>query len=79
MMPLKNVPALVVILTMVASVIITNVDGALTSGLLKNLSVVNRRDYFLGVVMPNAFEMNPIFESHSFVPSKDFPYLWSCA
>lgn len=53
-MPLKNVPVLVVIVTMVASVMITNVDGALTSGLLKNLSVVNRRGHFLGVVIPNA-------------------------
>lgn len=73
-MPSKSAP-LVAIVAMAAAVMIVQADGAVTTGLLKNLTDINRQGPFLGVVIPNAFEMSPLLQSTSFVPSKNFPYL----
>lgn len=73
-MPSKSAP-LVVIVAMAAAVMIVDVDGAVTMGLLKNLTDINGQGPFLGLVIPNAFEMSPLLQSTSFVPSKHFPCL----
>lgn len=36
---------------------------------------VNREGPFLGLVVPNAFEMSPILQSPSFVQKANLPYL----
>ncbi|KAF8036287.1 hypothetical protein BT93_C2112 [Corymbia citriodora subsp. variegata] len=36
---------------------------------------VNKEGPFLGIVVPNSFEMNPLLQSPSFVPNETLPYL----
>ncbi|GAB4852611.1 hypothetical protein Ancab_016825 [Ancistrocladus abbreviatus] len=51
------------------------VDGAILEGTLRNITLINRRGPYLGIVVPNSFEMSPLLQSPSFVPHHKFPYL----
>lgn len=35
---------------------------------------INKQGPFLGIVVPNAFEMNPLLQSPSFVQDSQLPY-----
>lgn len=50
-------------------------DGAIPAATLAKLQKINMRGPYLGLVIPNAFEMGPLLQSSSFVPNKQVPYL----
>lgn len=42
---------------------------------LKTIKRVNKHGPYVGVVVPNSFEMSPLLQSSSFVPHPTLPYL----
>ncbi|GMY36054.1 bark storage protein A [Fagus crenata] len=49
--------------------------GAISNDILKNIERINKRGPYLGIVVPNSFEMDPLLQSPSFVVDNHFPYL----
>jgi hypothetical protein len=49
--------------------------GAISNDILKNIERINKRGPYLGIVVPNSFEMDPLLQSPSFVVDDHFPYL----
>ncbi|MFS7900082.1 hypothetical protein Hanom_Chr10g00963651 [Helianthus anomalus] len=43
--------------------------------LLKDIDSVNKVGSYIGVVVPNGFEMNPLLQSSSFIEDQTRPYL----
>lgn len=50
-------------------------EGAIPRATLKQIRRINRAGRRLGLVVPNAFEMNPLLQSPSFVQDEGFPFL----
>lgn len=74
-MAASKVEAAVLVGFLVLMGITTLSEGTLSKSLFKRISRINKEGPFLGVVVPNAFEMNPLLESSSFVADERFPYL----
>ncbi|XXG56732.1 hypothetical protein AAC387_Pa03g4070 [Persea americana] len=74
-MAASKVEAAVLVGFLVLMGISTLSEGTLSKSLFKRISRINKEGPFLGVVVPNAFEMNPLLESSSFVADERFPYL----
>ncbi|XWS17291.1 hypothetical protein CRYUN_Cryun33cG0054700 [Craigia yunnanensis] len=51
------------------------VNGEVSSSTLRNISRINMEGPYLGIIVPNSFEMNPLLQSGSFVADHKFPYL----
>ncbi|XP_022731073.1 bark storage protein A [Durio zibethinus] len=51
------------------------VYGEFSSSALRNISGINTKGPYLGIIVPNSFEMNPLMQSGSFVADHDLPYL----
>ncbi|KAL9683664.1 hypothetical protein QQ045_015491 [Rhodiola kirilowii] len=49
-------------------------EGAIGECALKTIKKINKHGPYVGVVVPNSFEMNPLLESSSFVPHPTLPY-----
>lgn len=47
----------------------------ISKSLLKEIDSVNKVGPYIGVVVPNGFEMNPLLQSSSFVASEKRPYV----
>ncbi|XP_010254051.1 PREDICTED: bark storage protein A [Nelumbo nucifera] len=71
--PLKQLLLLLGFLLLVG--ISSRVDGATTKKVMKKITAINKKGPYLGVVVPNSFEMNPLLQSGSFVVDEKFPYL----
>ncbi|KAL5729158.1 hypothetical protein ACHQM5_002146 [Ranunculus cassubicifolius] len=52
----------------------TSVDGAIPRSSMKKIRDINRHGPYLGLVVPNAFEVTPLLQSSSFVPDADLPF-----
>ncbi|CAI9782530.1 unnamed protein product [Fraxinus pennsylvanica] len=50
-------------------------DGAISQHLMEKIYMINNKGPYLGIVVPNSFEMNPLLQSSSFVPYPMLPYL----
>uniref|UniRef100_J3M530 Nucleoside phosphorylase domain-containing protein n=1 Tax=Oryza brachyantha TaxID=4533 RepID=J3M530_ORYBR len=50
-------------------------EAAVPAGTARDVSRVNRQGPFVGVVVPNGFEMEPLLRSPEFSPAKKLPYL----
>ncbi|GJT77978.1 bark storage protein A [Tanacetum coccineum] len=50
-------------------------DCVISKSLLKEIDSVNKVGSYIGVVVPNGFEMNPLLQSSSFVASEKRPYV----
>ncbi|GJX27501.1 bark storage protein A, partial [Tanacetum coccineum] len=50
-------------------------DCMISKSLLKEIDSVNKVGSYIGVVVPNGFEMNPLLQSSSFVTSEKRPYV----
>ncbi|KAK4415462.1 hypothetical protein Salat_2653600 [Sesamum alatum] len=50
-------------------------NGAVSEDVMKKIYVINKMGPYLGVVVPNTFEMGPLLNSPSFVPQHDLPFL----
>ncbi|KVH93892.1 hypothetical protein Ccrd_004062, partial [Cynara cardunculus var. scolymus] len=50
-------------------------EGMISKSLLKEIDSVNEGGPYIGIVVPNAFEMNPLLQSSSFVANQKRPYL----
>ena len=49
--------------------------GAISHGITKKIERINKRGPYLGIVVPNSFERDPLLQSPSFVADDHFPYL----
>ena len=49
--------------------------GAISHLSWRQISNVNSQGPYFGIVVPNAFEMNPLLQSPSFVVDHKFPYV----
>ncbi|KAE8712563.1 hypothetical protein F3Y22_tig00110247pilonHSYRG00089 [Hibiscus syriacus] len=58
----------------VLGTVINGVDGLVPSTLWK-IDRINMEGPYLGIIVPNAFEMNPLLQSGTFVPDHKLPYL----
>ncbi|OMO58190.1 hypothetical protein COLO4_34814 [Corchorus olitorius] len=54
---------------------INGVHGEVSSSTLTKISRINKEGPYLGIVVPNSFEMNPLLQSGSFVADQKLPYL----
>ncbi|KAF8400831.1 hypothetical protein HHK36_014133 [Tetracentron sinense] len=50
-------------------------DGAISTRIMKNIGRINKEGPYLGLVVPNSFEMSPLLQSPSFVPDENSPIL----
>jgi hypothetical protein len=51
------------------------INGAgLSHGMMEKIEIINGRGPYLGIVVPNTFEMNPLLNSSSFLADHKFPY-----
>ncbi|XP_008783246.1 bark storage protein A [Phoenix dactylifera] len=68
---------LAVLLTVVVVIttFTTRSEGALPTNILEKVLMVNKKGPFLGLVVPNSFEMSPLLQSSKFVRSKRLPCL----
>ncbi|KAL0374373.1 UNVERIFIED_CONTAM: hypothetical protein Sradi_3353000 [Sesamum radiatum] len=64
-----------VIITMMSIDMAKVADGAVSENVMKKIDVINSMGPYLGVVVPNTFEMAPLLNSSSFVPYQDLPFL----
>lgn len=62
-----------VLLLLLAVCCFTSVRAAVQHSTARSIRMVNRRGPFLGVVVPNAFEMEPLLRSPSFSPANGLP------
>lgn len=49
--------------------------GAVSEPTWRAISNINREGPYIGIVVPNPFELNPLLQSPSFVADHKFPYL----
>lgn len=49
--------------------------GAISNGTTKKIERINERGPYLGIVVPNSFERDPLLQSPNFVADDHFPYL----
>ena len=49
-------------------------EGAFSVTSMKQIYKVNKNGPYLGIVVPNSYEMNPLLQTPSFVADDDFPY-----
>jgi hypothetical protein len=54
---------------------ITPLEAAVPYNIRKTINKVNKDGPYLGIVVPNAFEMNPLLNSGNFVVNSELPYL----
>ncbi|KAJ9539068.1 hypothetical protein OSB04_031801 [Centaurea solstitialis] len=50
-------------------------ESAISKSLLKEIDCVNKVGPYIGIVVPNAFEMNPLLQSSSFVVNQKRPHI----
>ncbi|CAL0332515.1 unnamed protein product [Lupinus luteus] len=48
--------------------------GAVTQSSWEEISVINSKGPYIGIVVPNSFELNPFLQSPLFVPDPKFPF-----
>lgn len=48
--------------------------GAISQLSWREISNINSKGPYIGIVVPNAFELNPLLQSPSFVPHNEFPF-----
>ncbi|MQL81201.1 hypothetical protein Taro_013659 [Colocasia esculenta] len=68
-------PLLLLLLLLAFLAAATVSEGKIPMATWKQIRRINRAGPRLGVVVPNAFEMNPLLQSSSFVPDEHFPFL----
>ncbi|KAJ4752529.1 5'-methylthioadenosine/S-adenosylhomocysteine nucleosidase [Rhynchospora pubera] len=73
MRDLKN--NMVILACIMVAICITTLDAAIPSSIRKTINDVNKKGSYLGIVVPNAFEMNPLLNSSNFVANSNLPYL----
>ena len=49
--------------------------GAVSHSTMNKIYRINKEGPYLGIVVPNFFEMNPLLQSTSFVADQELPYL----
>ncbi|TYI17167.1 hypothetical protein ES332_A07G005100v1 [Gossypium tomentosum] len=54
---------------------INGVYGLLSSSTLRNIDNINMEGPYLGIIVPNSFEMNPLLQTGSFLEDHKMPYL----
>ncbi|KAF3328737.1 bark storage protein A [Carex littledalei] len=73
---MKDVKIQLLLLSCLIMIIcITPLEAAIPSGIKKTIDDVNKEGPYLGIVVPNAFEMNPLLNSSNFVVNSKLPYL----
>ncbi|XP_020097958.1 bark storage protein A-like [Ananas comosus] len=73
---IKHLTTLLLLLSaLVLLIMATTSHGAIPKSTLKVVEEVNKQGPFLGLVVPNSFEMSPLLQSKSFVKDKKLPYL----
>ncbi|KAJ4973448.1 hypothetical protein NE237_006622 [Protea cynaroides] len=50
-------------------------DGAVSTSIMKKIREVNKKGHYLGIVVPNFFEMSPLLQSSTFVADEKLPYV----
>ncbi|KAK8535448.1 hypothetical protein V6N12_056965 [Hibiscus sabdariffa] len=53
---------------------INGVCGSIPSSSLRKIDGINKEGPYVGIIVPNSFEMNPLLQSGSFVPHHNLPY-----
>lgn len=71
--------AITMALLMVAAVVLCmnadGVHGAVSETVMAKITTINNKGPYLGIVIPNAFEMNPLLESSGFTADQNLPYI----
>ncbi|CAJ2636775.1 unnamed protein product [Trifolium pratense] len=61
-------------LVVLVMLLLGNSYGAINQLSWREISNINNKGPYIGIVVPNAFELNPLLQSSSFVPHNKFPY-----
>ncbi|KAG6658445.1 bark storage protein A-like [Carya illinoinensis] len=74
---IMKLPSFVFVLMVVAVGItsMSKTNGAISNDIGKKIERINKRGPYLGIVVPNSYEMNPLLNSSSFVADGEFPFL----
>ncbi|CAA7402683.1 unnamed protein product [Spirodela intermedia] len=71
----EGIWALCVVLLAVATLGAQVTYGDVPTEVQKKINSINQNGTYLGVVIPNAFELNPLLQSPSYSPDKGMPYV----
>ena len=66
---------LLVFFVLVLGISTRTVYGAVSQSTLKKIDRVNRKGPYLGIIVPNFFELSPLLQSTSFVADEKLPHL----
>lgn len=55
--------------------VIEEANGEIPRTTLGKIERVNRKGPYLGIVAPNNYELNPLLNSHAYVPSSSLPFI----
>ncbi|PRQ23246.1 putative adenosylhomocysteine nucleosidase [Rosa chinensis] len=66
---------LVVFFVLVLEISTRTVDGAVSQSTMKKIDRMNRKGPYLGIIVPNSFELTPLLQSASFVADQKLPSL----
>ncbi|XP_061993769.1 bark storage protein A [Rosa rugosa] len=66
---------LVVFIVLVLGISTRTVDGAVSQSTMKKIDRMNRKGPYLGIIVPNSFELTPLLQSASFVTDQKLPSL----
>ncbi|KAF5459022.1 hypothetical protein F2P56_023012 [Juglans regia] len=72
-----KLPSFVMVLMniVVVGISMSKAYGAISNDIGKKIERINKRGPYLGIVVPNSYEMNPLLNSSSFVADGEFPFL----
>ena len=65
----------VVFFVLVLRISTRTVDGAVSQRTIRKIDLMNRNGPYLGIIVPNSFELSPLLESGSFVADQKLPTL----
>ncbi|XP_031272291.1 bark storage protein A-like [Pistacia vera] len=65
---------LVYFLVLLVELFISGAYGAISQGNMRTIDGINKEGPYLGIIVPNAYEMNPLLQSPSFQTHQHFPY-----
>lgn len=66
---------LLVLFVLVLGISTRTVYAAVSQNTLKKIDTVNRKGPYLGIIVPNFFELSPLLQSTSFVADQKLPHL----
>eukprot|EP00262_Sarcandra_glabra_P018434 TRINITY_DN661_c0_g1_i10.p1 TRINITY_DN661_c0_g1~~TRINITY_DN661_c0_g1_i10.p1 ORF type:complete len:344 (+),score=60.35 TRINITY_DN661_c0_g1_i10:181-1212(+) len=72
---MKDVVLMCFITMAISLSVAAGAEGGISKRSLERIGRINKEGHYIGLVVPNSYEMTPLLQSDAFVPHQTFPYL----